>query len=484
MENFEENKILEEETQIESQIREEKPEEFIAEEQKPKEFVNEDVDSQEFEQKTENTGYQSPIVGQKNPISDAYGFNKVNVSPIVATKDYTPISKGLKVFAAIMALIIIMTGCCAVGFFFGKSGNTPSVIKKISVSLSSRPKDTDELSATEVYEKVNKSIVGITIYNKSGEAAQASGVIYSADGYVVTNDHIYSEISAPLFKVYDYEGKEYDAEYVAGDTISDLALIKIKDAKDLSVPDFGNSEELIFGENVVAIGRPSDAMADSSITSGIVSHTKRRMPTTSNYSSTLIQTDSAINPGSSGGALVNMYGQIVGITSSKLAGVNYDSMGFAIPTTTMKRVVTQLADKGKVEDRAKLGITYQEITSVKKETGDYKAKGLYIVSVSEDSDLFGKATEGDIITHINGKAINRSDDVLDVIEDSYAGDTITLKITHSNGEEKEYSIKLKANVGESSYNLTTKGFSDSETPKLPGENGNNEGGTFDFPKGE
>ena len=450
MENFEENKILDEGTQNEPQIMEEKqecsvqeeanPEEFVAQEQKPEEFVNEDVKPQEFEQKTENTGYQNPIVGQKDPISGAYGaygFNKVNTSPIVATKDYTPISKGLKVFAGIMALIIIMTGCCAVGFFFGKSGNTPSVIKKISVSLSSKPKNTDEMTAAEVYEKVNKSIVGITVYNKSGQAAQASGVIYSEDGYVVTNDHIYSEISSPLFKIYDYDGKEYDAEYVAGDTISDLALLKIKDVKDLSVPDFGNSEELIFGESVVAIGRPSDARSDSSITSGIVSHTKRRMQMTSNYSSTLIQTDSAINPGSSGGALVNMYGQIVGITSSKLAGVNYDSMGFAIPTTTMKRVVTQLSDKGKVEDRAKLGITYQEITSVTKETGDYKATGLCIVSVSEDSDLLGKAKEGDIITHVNGKKINRSDDVLDVIEDSYAGDTITIKITHTNGEENE-----------------------------------------------
>lgn len=469
MENFEENKILEQETQNESQIEEEK-----TVEEKPEAPIEE-------EKKTE---YQNPIIENKYPINNPYSFEKVNASPIVATKDYTPMSKGLKIFAGIMALVIIMTGCCAAGYFFGKNNNASSVAKKISVSLSSKPKNADEKTAAEVYEEVNKSIVGITIYNKSGEASQASGVIYSKDGYVVTNDHIYSEISSPLFKVYDYEGKEYDADYVAGDIISDLALLKIKDVKNMNVPDFGNSEELVFGESVVAIGRPSDARADSSITGGIVSHTKRRMQMTSNYSSTLIQTDSAINPGSSGGALVNMYGQIVGITSSKLSGANYDSMGFAIPTTTMKRVITQLADKGKVEDRAKLGITYQEITSVTTQTGDYKTKGLYIVSVSEDSDLYGKAGEGDTITHVNGKEITRSDDILDVIENSYAGDTITLNITNSSGQSKEYTVKLKANVGESSYNLTTKGFSDSETPKLPEQGGNNGGGTFNFPKGE
>ncbi len=406
-------------------------------------------------------------------------WGKVDYTPVKPIEDYKPMSKGLKAFCVVIAAVLLLTGTCTAGYFFGRSSVKNSYIgNAVNVDLSAKPNNTDPNTPAQIYEIVNKSIVGIRVYNAAGEASDASGVIYSKDGYIVTNDHIYSEIGAPEFKVFMYDGTEYNATYVAGDSVSDLAVLKI-DAKNLQAADFGNSNELINGESVVAMGRPNDATDFTSITGGMISLTKRRVKTTSSYTSRLIQTDSAINPGSSGGALVNMYGQVVGITSSKLAGVEYDAVGFAIPTTTMKRVVEQLISDGKVTDRAKLGITYTEINSVTAEMKKYAAVGLLVVSVGEDSDIYGKIVEGDIITHVNGMEITNDDIILDVIDDCKAGDTISLTVLKNNGNTVDFDVKLKANRSDSSYSSTI----NSERDEQP-QQGNSSGGSFNFPFGE
>lgn len=406
-------------------------------------------------------------------------WGKVNYTPVKPIDNYKPMSKGLKVFCVVLAAVLLFTGTCTAGYFLGrKSVNSNYTGASVDVDLSAKPKDTDQNTPAQIYEDVNKSIVGIRVYNEAGNASDASGVIYTKDGYIVTNDHIYAEIGAPKFKVFMYDGSEYNATYVAGDSVSDLAVLKI-DAKDLQPADFGNSNELVNGESVVAMGRPNDATDYTSITGGMISLTKRRVKTTSNYTARLIQTDSAINPGSSGGALVNMYGQVVGITSSKLAGVEYDAVGFAIPTTTMKRVVDQLISSGKVTDRAKLGITYTEVNSVVAEMKNYAAVGLLVVSVSEDSDIYGKLVEGDIITHVNGIEITNDDIVLDVIEDCKAGDTISLTVLKANGSTVDYDVKLRANTSDSSYSSTI-----SDERNEQSQSGNSSGGAFNFPSGE
>lgn len=424
------------------------------------------------EQKEEVNNY----VNDDTPV-----WNKVEYSPINKIDDYKPMGKGLKIFCLVMAAVVLLTATTATGYFIGRSSVSHNYIgNNVNVDLAAKPSDTEQSTPAQVYADVNESIVGIRVYNEAGKMSDASGVIYSRDGYIVTNDHIYSEIGAPKFKVFTFDGTEYDAVYVAGDTVSDLAVLKIENGKGFKVAEFGNSGELINGESVVAIGRPSDATDNSSITSGLVSLTRRRVKTTSNYTASLIQTDSAINPGSSGGALVNMYGQVIGITSSKLAGVEYDAIGFAIPTKTMKRVVEQLISEGKVTDRAKLGITYTEVNSITAEIEQYAAVGLLVVSVSEDSDAFGAIGEGDIITHVNGIKITNDDIILDVIEDCKAGDTISLTVLLSNGDEVDLEIKLRANIGESSYSAV---IGDREVP----ENNDGEqsgGGKFDFPFGE
>lgn len=430
-----------------------------------------------------NFGYQNQAgqfannyTNQNNATPFVAAYNPVNYSPINPIEDYKPMSKGLKVFALIMAAIILLTGSCFVGYYLGK--NNVSINKsnsKVSVNLAATPDNGDEMTAAEVYAKVNKSIVGIRIYSNKSEGGQASGIILSEDGYIVTNDHIYSEVPNAKFRIYTHDGKEYDAKYVAGDQISDLAVLKIDKSGEFTPAQFGDSEKLFYGQNVVAIGRPNDSTDPSSITRGVISALNRRVQTTSSYSARLIQTDSAINPGSSGGALVNMYGQVVGVTSSKLASVEYDAVGYAIPTTVMKRIVDELIEKGRVESRAKLGVSYIAIDSVTKEMGGYATTGLLLKEVAEDSDLHGKVAADDYITHINGTAVTSDDIVLDIIEQSKAGDTITVTVLTKKGETKEVTAVLKANISESSYTTVD---------KTDGKENGTGGGTFDFPFGE
>ena len=466
--------------EIKETVVEETPEAEAMEENPKVEAMEEnDLDTaieESYEPEEQETQIEAPYFPAYSPI------NYTKVVPVENTK---PMSRGLKFFSLLLALVIALTAACAGGYYLGKI----SVSKTFSggdavVGLEAKPKNTDEMTAAQVYEKVNASVVGIYVYNSSGKMANASGVIYSKDGYIITNDHIYSEISSPKFKIYTYDNKEYDAQYIAGDKVSDLAILKIKDG-DFKTAVFGNSNQIIFGENVVAIGRPGGATNASSITKGIVSATSRRVQTTSSYSARLIETDCPINPGSSGGVLVNMYGQVVGITSSKLASSDIDAVGYAIPTTTVKRIAEELIKNGKVSSRAKLGITYRAIDSVTAELEGYKYKGLYVDSVAEDSDLLGKITKGDIITHINGTEVTRDEIVLDIIENSKAGDSIQVTFVNSSDKSKTIQAKQKANVGESSYFTAEQQQQQNggALPQLPNESEGN-GGEFNFPFGE
>lgn len=402
-------------------------------------------------------------------------YNPINFTPVKPVEDVKPMSRGLKFFALVMVAIILLTTACTAGYFLGQNSNkTDNAV----IGLLAKPEKTDEMTPAQVYEAVNPSIVGICVYNSKGAGANATGVIYSEDGYIITNDHIYADIAAAKFKIYTHDNKEYDAEFVAGDKVSDLAVLKIKDGE-FKAAQFGDSDQLIFGENVVAIGRPGGYNNASSITKGIISATSRRVQTTSSYSARLIETDSPINPGSSGGALVNMYGQVIGITSSKLVSSDIDAVGYAIPTTVMKSIAEELIKNGKVLSRAKLGITYTAIDSVTAAINNLDYTGLKVVEVAADSDLYGKLQSDDIITHINGIEVTDDDLVLDIIEKAKAGDKVTVDYINKNGKTKRVEAVLKANIGESSYVATEKN-------PLPNDDSSNSqgGGAFDFPFGE
>lgn len=402
------------------------------------------------------------------------------IMPIIEKTQYTPIDsktsgKGIKVFAAIIALMVIFSACVTGGYYLGKNSNQIP-----TVDLASKPEIENALTVSQIYNNVSPSVVGIYVYNyEDGISATATGVVYSQDGYIITNDHIYDNIPAAKFKIYTYDKKMYSAEYLAGDTRSDLAVLKIIDSNGTTFKpaQLGDSKESVVGESVIAIGRPNGATNPSIASEGIISIASTRVSTTSSYTSSLIQTDCAINPGSSGGALCNIYGQVIGITSAKLVGSEYDGVGYAIPTTTVKKVVDSLIKHKTVKNRARLGISYLHIDELTAEISKLPC-GLKIAAIDQNSDLYGKSVEiNDIITHINGTQITDSNIILDIIDNSLPGDTLNLKI---------YSVSTKQTVDITVKLLEDKGSSSYTTKKQENNKDNQEynSSEFSFPNGE
>lgn len=387
-----------------------------------------------------NNGFTEPIA----PIMPQ--IEKSEYKP----SEYKTVRKGVKVFAIIMVIMVIMSACITGGYYFGKNSN-----KTVTVDLASKPDAKDALTVSQVFEKISPSVVGIHVYNlEKGIASTATGVIYSKEGYIITNDHIYDDVTSAKFKIYTHDNKMYSADYVAGDTRSDLAVLKIANVNNVSFTpaDFGNSNETVVGESVVAVGRPNGATHASIASEGIVSAASTRVSTTTSYTSSLIQTDCAINPGNSGGALCNIYGQVIGVTSAKLVGNEYDGVGYAIPTTTVKRVVDSLIKHKTVKGRAKLGISYQHIDQLASELTQLPC-GLQIADIDKSCGLYGKSVEiKDIITHLNGTELTDANIILDIIENSVPGDALNLKIYSVKSKKSiDITVKLLEDVGISSY---------------------------------
>lgn len=405
------------------------------------------------------------------------------IMPRIEKSTYEPIDKsnsgrGIKIFAFIVAFIVLMSACVTGGYYLGiSSNNTDTPV----IDLASKPAIENALTSSQIYNKVSPSVVGIYVYNnQEGIVSTATGVIYSKDGYIVTNDHIYDGVIAPKFKIYTHDKKMYSADYIAGDTRSDLAVLKITNADNVifKAAELGNSKEAVVGENVVAIGRPNGATNPSIASEGIISAVSTRVSTTSNYTSSLIQTDSAINPGNSGGALCNVYGQVIGITSAKLVGSEYDGVGYAIPTTTVKKIVESLIKHKTVKGRAKLGISYLHIDQLTAEITK-KPCGLQIAAIDQSCDLYGKSVAvNDIITHVNSIELTDANIILDIIEAAAPGDTLQLKIySVKNKQSLDITVKLLEDIGTSSY--TTK--KQQQNNKNDTEYNSSE---FNFPNGE
>ena len=361
-------------------------------------------------------------------------------------------NKGIKVFCLLLAFVFLLSIFCYIGYSIGRLGfNNKNNPLPQGITLHSKPTDSSGLSVWQIYETIADSVVGILVYNDDGMTGEASGVIYSEDGLILTNDHIYSSIPSAKFKIFLSDGTEYNAYYLAGDTRSDLAVLKIDADVKLKVAKFGNSEDIVAGESVCVIGRPNGYNSNSTITLGIVSCEKVRMSVTSSYSSNFIQTDAAINPGNSGGALVNSYGQIIGITSCKIVSDNYEGVGYAIPTKTVQKVADSLIKNGNVKNRAKLGISYYSLNSAEAEINGLLSCGLLVDEVSTESSLFSKLERGDIITHINDIKITDDSVMLDMLEEFSPGDSIKLSVLKSSGKTEVLSAKLLNDEGSSSY---------------------------------
>ncbi len=441
--------------------------------QKPEPQIEPPVDPQpepqpRFTPPPENAWYSYPP--RQTPIYPNNGYVPPAPPPPSGNK------KGLRVFALVLAMVVLfICGVCA-GYWTGLkgplTGDTPTDAnngtqsslqqqgngegKTSSFDITTGTKPDQTFAYEQIVNKVSPSIVNITIYSPDGESGSyASGIIMdAAKGYVLTNDHIYSEVPNAKFLITLNNGTEFKAEFVSGDSRSDIAILKIQNPSNLVAAEF-NIDSLSVGEAVLAIGQ-SYGYADT-VSEGIVSAVDRRVSLSSgSYSERYIQTTAAINPGNSGGALVNMYGQVVGVTSAKIASQEVEGLGFAIPSDRVLDIVANLQKNGKVVGRAKLGITYTEVGTVLSEVNGTPT-GLLIQEITKDSDLYGKGfAQGDIITAINGKTITISSMVLDVIEDSKAGDTVELEIYMAKSK-KTKKVTVKLGEAESSNSYTVSG---------------------------
>ncbi|MCX6182252.1 MAG: Do family serine endopeptidase [Bacteroidetes bacterium] len=279
-------------------------------------------------------------------------------------------------------------------------------------------------------------------------AASGSGVIISADGYIATNNHVVngaSEIEVTL-----NDNSSFKAKVIGVDPTTDLALIKV-DAENLTPIYYGNSDDVKVGQWVVAVGNPFNLT--STVTAGIVSAKGRNIHILQDQYAieSFIQTDAAVNPGNSGGALVNTRGELIGINTAIASNTgSYTGYAFAIPSNMVKKITSDLLQFGKVQ-RAMLGIQMRDIDQKLSEEKNLKGiQGAYINSVFDNSSAKeGGLEEGDIITKIGTVKITKGAELQEQISQFRPGDKITVTYLRD-GKEKVTDLTLKNTNGTTS----------------------------------
>ena len=339
---------------------------------------------------------------------------------------------GFAVFCIVMDL---RTGTTAGGY---RAGDV------IEVKLEQHDKPADaaaaegERSAAGVAKKVMPSIVQIYTYSEGAATGTGSGIILTEDGYIATNAHVVKDADAYAVKLFD-EGqsdKTYDAILVGHDSKTDLAVLKIS-LSGLHPAELGNSDQVELGESVFALGNP--AGLSGSITVGIISGMNRKVRANAHeYEMDCFQTDAAISPGNSGGALVNLSGQVIGITSSKygrsiMTGAGYEGLGFAIMINEAMPIIKELMEQGYVSGRVRIGIEFYENAIAHQKAAaeevtlppQLDGTGIQINGIAEDSDLVNTILKpGEWILAMNGREVSDYDSVNKAIEGLAAGDTV------------------------------------------------------------
>lgn len=334
-------------------------------------------------------------------------------------------------------------------------------------SLFQLSKSENALTTQEIYEKVLPSVVGVTstftyktqtqsnpFFGYGGETTSkeavgtGTGIIMSADGYIVTNAHVIysSQISskASNVKVLLSNKEEYEADIIGYDTQTDIAVLKVNDAPALTAAEFGDSSALNVGDSAIAIGNPLGFDLFGTLTVGYISGLNREIAMDDTIMH-LIQTDAAINSGNSGGPLVNDRGQVIGINSMKMSSsyssseATIEGLGFAIPINEAQEIVNDLMNNGYVKGRPQLGITCQDISSSQYSS----AGGIYVYSVNENgaADKAG-IMAGDIIVAANGKAVSSVTELNQIKNQFRAGDTLKITALREN-KYTEFEVVLE-----------------------------------------
>ncbi len=421
------------------------------------EFERENLEN-EFEvsgsQYTENAqdadNVQNVIPGISRP--------RVNYTETVHKKN-----NAKRYIAAAVAVAVVnfavLGGMFGVGYSIGKKntsiGNKESLVENInngnSESSSSKAANTanngEELSTVEIAKKVGPSVVGIISTIQTGisifggtstSQGSGSGIIMSSDGYIVTNNHVIE--NATEVKVKLNTGTEYTAQVIGADSATDLAVIKINPTETLSVAELGESSELEVGEKAVAIGNPLGMEFFGSTTEGVISAVNRTI-TVDNRTMNVIQTDAAINSGNSGGALINSRGQVIGINAVKLAASGVEGMGFAIPISEAKPVISDLIEHGYVTGRVVIGIASRDVTEYMAARQGWPM-GVQVMEVYEGSGAEIAGLEpGDIIVKMGGTEVKTNDDITKKKEEYSPNDVVELEVY-----KYETGLKVKVNL--------------------------------------
>lgn len=374
-------------------------------------------------------------------------MKKERMIKMKAKKTFLGVISGAVAGSVMSAAITIGTMSYMSGKKTAVTDSAVSGANQQSVQLLAEGSEKTELSTEEIAKRVGPSIVGISCTTQTQSyfgvqtgTSSGSGIIISADGNIMTNYHVIS--GGTNIKVKLNTGNEYDATVIGGDEKTDVAVIKIKANEELHVAALGNSDEVEVGSKAVAIGNPLASELFGTVTQGVISGVNRTI-TVGQREMNLIQTDAAISPGNSGGALINKYGEVIGINSVKLVSDNAEGLGFAIPINEASTIVKDLIDYGYVKGRPVIGVSVREIT---KELAYYNNllidHGLYIMSVSEGSSgEKAGLVRGDIIVKFDGKTVNSSTEMNKLRDKHKAGDTVSITFMRGT-QEKTVNLTL------------------------------------------
>lgn len=403
-----------------------------------------------------------------NKVSENSKSSKNVINDKVFIKEKT---KNINLFASIVIGLVtgIVTSAATTYLYINK------VEQKTESSVDSNKSETVTNNGTKyeitqvenpvvaIADVAGKSVVEVTVRSVSNTVfggtstsdSEGSGIIYTADGYIVTNYHVIENAisNQSISKVYvtlPNSDEEIEASIIGADSVTDIAVIKIQ-KEGLSAATFDDSNNLKVGELVVAIGNPLGRELAGSITVGYVSALNRTL-TSNGRTYKLLQTDAAINPGNSGGALVSSSGKVIGINTVKIGATDVEGIGFAIPSNIAKPIVDELIKNGKIV-RPYIGISGISLDDNMAKRYNL-VKGVYVAKIESSSAAYNSGIKvGDVIVKIDDKEITTIEELNEIKNSKNVGDTVKITV-YRDGKNIEINVKLDSDDKTSTSNIT------------------------------
>lgn len=403
-----------------------------------------------------------------NKVSENSKSSKNVINDKVFIKEKT---KNINLFASIVIGIVtgIVTSAATTYLYINKvEQKTESSVDSNKSEIVTNNGTKYEITQVEnpvvaIADVAGKSVVGVTVRSVSNTVfggtstsdSEGSGIIYTADGYIVTNYHVIENAisNQSISKVYvtlPNSDEEIEASIIGADSVTDIAVIKIQ-KEGLSAATFDDSNNLKVGELVVAIGNPLGRELAGSITVGYVSALNRTL-TSNGRTYKLLQTDAAINPGNSGGALVSSSGKVIGINTVKIGATDVEGIGFAIPSNIAKPIVDELIKNGKIV-RPYIGISGISLDDNMAKRYNL-VKGVYVAKIESSSAAYNAGIKvGDVIVKIDDKEITTIEELNEIKNSKSVGDTVKITV-YRDGKNTEINVKLDSDDKTSTSNIT------------------------------